>query len=102
MDILYLSLNQKEILSDLGLKDFKEFSQENVNKGKQKASAAVAEISQDGDTMGRLKDGGNKIAQIAKLRSKDDMDKVNTNVKLATNKRVKFSFKKGNFIDFLR
>lgn len=102
MDILYLSMNQKEILSDLGLKDFKSYSKENENKGRQKASAAVAQIANDGDTVGNLRAGGNRVAQVAVSRSKDDMDKAEVGTGLATNKKVEFTLQKGSFIDFIR
>ncbi|MBU8905988.1 DUF6470 family protein [Desertibacillus haloalkaliphilus] len=90
-----LYIDQSEAFADAGLKSAMRVNEEAFEKGKQKALQYMAKVSQEGDRLMKIENGGGQIPQIAKANSDLMMKELGLGFVPSSPFKVKFNYDPG-------
>ena len=97
MQVDKIRLNMLQIYSELGLKTFREFSRENVYKGKQSATNYAGKVSSTRNRMAAIQSNEDVIPQLAKEETRTK--ELGVKMDIAPKTLVKMQIVKGASID---
>jgi hypothetical protein len=72
-----LSIDYSKPLEELGFYRIQSLINYLQNKGREKVLEGIEEMSRDGDFLGKLELGGNRIAQLSKNKMREEIPEVN-------------------------
>ena len=91
-DMVKVNVDNYPARYDLGYKNYKDFSKENAQKGKQAFLSQTAKYARQGDQLMKIENGGKPLISQAKAENKPE----NKEVTLGWKRGPKFNVKKGN------